>query len=103
MDFILLISVVILFWNFKIVKKDFAKSYLSIKTTTAINGFFVLLVFLRHFRQYITIGKHDKIFDWIDGRTGQLIVTTFLFYSGYGMMHSLLNKKIIIKKLLPNL
>ncbi len=68
-------------------------SFISPEQTTTINGFFVMLVFLRHFRQYITLGKYDGFFDMFDSQIGQLIVVTFLFYSGYGIMYSLINKE----------
>ena len=62
------------------------------KQTNAINGIFVMLVFMRHFRQYIVCGPYDSLFWSLDNYLGQLIVTTFLFYSGYGMLVSLKNK-----------
>lgn len=74
-------------------------AYMNKKQTEAINGFFVLLVFFRHFAQYITYGKYDLIFQRIDSMLGQLIVTTFLFYSGYGIAYSLKNKQSYLKSL----
>lgn len=62
------------------------------KQTNAINGIFVMLVFMRHFRQYVVCGPYDSLFWSLDNYLGQLIVTTFLFYSGYGMLVSLKNK-----------
>lgn len=47
---------------------------------------------MRHFRQYIDCGAYDSFFLSLDSYLGQLIVTTFLFYSGYGMLVSLKNK-----------
>ena len=48
---------------------------------------------LRHFKEYIACGPYDRIFWAIDGYLEQLIVTTFLFYSGYGILVSLKNRK----------
>lgn len=68
--------------------------YLDKAQTTAINGIFVLFVFLRHFSQYITYDEADAIFNYVDVRLGQLIVVTFLFYSGYGIRVSIQKKGI---------
>lgn len=74
-------------------------AYMNKEQTEAINGFFVLLVFFRHFAQYIAYGKYDLAFQRIDSILGQLIVTTFLFYSGYGIAYSLKNKQSYLKSL----
>lgn len=65
---------------------------LSREQTNMVNGVFVMLVFLRHFKQYISCGPYDSIFWSVDTFLDQTIVTTFLLYSGYGMMVSLKNK-----------
>ena len=70
---------------------------MSLEQTSAINGFFVMLVFLRHFGQYISCGRYDMIFRSLDNKLGQLIVTTFLFYSGYGIMYSIVHKMDYLK------
>lgn len=64
----------------------------------AVNGVFVMLVFLRHFKEYIVCSSYDRIFWTVDGLLEQLIVTTFLFYSGYGIMVSLKTKKDYLQK-----
>lgn len=74
-------------------------SYMKKEQTSAINGFFVIIVFFRHFGQYITYGKYDLIFQRIDILLGQFIVTLFLFYSGYGIFYSLKNKESYLKSL----
>lgn len=66
--------------------------HLSKEQTGAVNGFFVLLVFLRHTVDYITLGPWDGIFEAVNTRLDQLIVVPFLFYSGYGIMCSILRK-----------
>lgn len=69
--------------------KGFDGDYLSIEKTTSVKGIFVLLVFLRHFKGYVTLnGKYDPVFLKLDSYLGQLIVVMFLFYSGYGMYES---------------
>lgn len=70
---------------------QFNSDYLSKDNTAAINGLFVVLVFLRHFSQYIVLSDSlgDSLFFEFNGYLGQLLVTTFLFYSGYGIMCSI--------------
>lgn len=99
MDLILLCVVVLTFIKVKI---DFEGGYLNTclkrEQATAINGAFVMLVFLRHFKEYIVCGSYDRIFWVVDGLLEQLIVTTFLFYSGYGILVSLETKKDYLQK-----
>ncbi len=92
MDIVLLISVVILLIGAKPCFKKPNSGYISREQTACINGFFVLIVFLRHFKGYIELGRFDKVFSVIDGWTGQLIVVPFLFFSGYGIMLSIQKK-----------
>ena len=100
MDFILLCVVILIFIGVKI---DFAggylNTYLKCEQATVVNGAFVMLVFLRHFKQYILCESHDRIFWITEGILEQLIVTTFLFYSGYGILMSLIIKKDYLQKL----
>ena len=99
MDLILLCVVILSFIG---VKTDFSVGYLNTYLkrgqATAVNGVFVMLVFLRHFKEYIMCGSYDKIFWQIDGLLDQLIVTTFLFYSGYGIWVSLKTKRDYLQK-----
>lgn len=67
-------------------------SHLSPEQTSAINGFFVLLVFLRHTVDYMDFGAWDSIFVFVNQRLDQLIVVPFLFYSGYGVCCSIQKK-----------
>ena len=89
MDSVLLAVLIVGIWGIRL-RKD--SGYLSKEQTCAVNGFFVLLVFLRHTVDYIQIGPWDGIFDAINTRLDQLIVVPFLFYSGYGIMCSILRK-----------
>ncbi|WP_022779311.1 acyltransferase family protein [Butyrivibrio sp. AE3009] len=92
MNFVLLFVLAVSIWKM-CPRERKTEDYMGIKQTSAINGIFVLLVFLRHFGQYIEYGKYDQIFHALDNELGQVIVTTFLLYSGYGMMYSMINKK----------
>lgn len=67
---------------------QFHKDYLSKENTTAINGIFVVLVLLCHFTQYVRFGSGlvDQSFLFFKSHLGQLVVTTFLFFSGYGII-----------------
>ena len=89
MNIILLLVVIICLYKIKFAGKDFFDDYISKDQTNAINGLFVVLVFLRHFKTYIEIDAGDMIFGKVDTLLGQLIVVSFLFYSGYGIMVSI--------------
>lgn len=90
---VLLFAILILaLWRAKFTVSGFHQDCLSRETTTAVNGIFVLLVFLRHFSQYIQYGRFDGIFRIVDSRLDQLIVVPFLFYSGYGILLSITRK-----------
>lgn len=65
---------------------------LSPEQTGAINGFFVLLVFLRHTVDYVDLGAGDGFFRLFNQRLEQLLVAPFLFYSGYGVCYSIQKK-----------
>ena len=94
MDLILLCVVIIALVGARIgFAGEYLNSYLKREHAVAVNGIFVMLVFLRHFKQYIECESNDIIFWIADGLLEQLIVTTFLFYSGYGIMMSLILKK----------
>lgn len=75
-------------------ENKFHTDYMSKENTGAVNGIFVVLVFLRHFSQYVKFsdGLVDQLFVKLNGYMGQLLVTTFLFYSGYGIMCSIMSK-----------
>lgn len=91
MNYIILAVLVISIFGIRL-RKEKLDGYISPAQTSAINGVFVMLVFMRHINQYLTFGKYDNYFQIFDSLIGQLIVTTFLFYSGYGIMYSFINK-----------
>ena len=74
--------------------KDSNKDYLSKENTNCIKGIFILIVFYSHLCTYIPY-QHSKDFLMYDLRSflGQLMVTMFLFYSGYGIYESIKKKK----------
>ena len=76
-----------------------ASTWLNRDTTTAINGFFILIVLVNHANQYIS-GTGFTYTSWMDASyrhvasyVGQLIVAMFLFNSGFGVMESIKHKK----------
>lgn len=98
MVFWYLLILVVLLANVQVCKSGFFRDYLGKEQCNAIKGVFILLVFLGHALSDI---KHcgysfDRQIDWlaqaIHKEMGQLVVVMFLFYSGYGVMKSLMTK-----------
>lgn len=84
-------------------EKDNSK-YLSKDQTNIIKGLFLLFVFIRHFIGYdlnLSNTWIDTIGLKIDAKLGQLIVTMFLFYSGYGIIESYKKNKTDYLKHFP--
>ncbi len=81
---LLLVSII----GVKFFLKGFNSEYISCNLTLSIKGIFVILVFCRHYIQYVTFEDNllDRLFIYVDNLLGQLIVVMFLFYSGYGIM-----------------
>ena len=98
MNFVLLAVLLVTLWGLR-PRKD--GTHLSKEQTCAINGLFVLLVFLRHTVDYIPMGRWDGIFAHINKELDQLIVVPFLFYSGYGIMRSIQSKGKIYVRSIP--
>ncbi len=92
MDILLLVLAAISLIGVRVYWKEPNTEYLSRKCTLAVNGVFVVLVFMKHFSQYISFGWDDSIYCWVRGFLGQLINVTFFFYSGYGIMKSIVTK-----------
>lgn len=83
--------------------KDGDKNYLDKKSTTMSRGFFTILIFFSHFNSYFSnIGIQYPIYTKIIGKIGQLMVTMFLFYSGYGIYKSCISKENYFKNFLKN-
>ena len=72
--------------------------YLSIKENTPIKGLLVILVYFSHFVQYISDEQKTdmltRYFIMIVGFMGQLIVTMFFVYSGYGLFYKIKEKTL---------
>lgn len=92
MLFIYLLFVIIFLIGIRFVKDN--PDYLKKDTTTIINGMFVITIFFSHFIAYITkTNVYDDYLINILHFIGQLMVTSFLFYSGYGIYEGIKNKK----------
>jgi len=86
MDFILLLIMASFGLSLRYRSSGPNAADLDRQTTTTINGLFLLLVVFSHFMTYIALPAHfAKLTQvWMLVK-GQLIVTTFLFFSGYGI------------------
>lgn len=74
--------------------KDINYDCISMEKTLSIKGIFILLVFFSHFNSYTHFnGLFDQIYMCVFKYMGQAMVTMFLFYSGFGIMESIKNKK----------
>ena len=69
------------------------KEYLSMDSTNAVRGVFMVLIFLSHFMQYYSYtSEFDKLGGNVSRTLGQMIVVMFMFYSGYGIGESVKRK-----------
>lgn len=71
------------------------ENFLSVDTCNTVKGCFILVVFVRHIRQYMHTdgaGVADRVVALVDGHIGQLLVVMFLLYSGYGVALSVMKK-----------
>lgn len=81
----------------------FDEKYLSKDYTLSIKGVFVILVFLSHIKNYVDFSGllFDRYVIKILYEVGQLMVTMFLFYSGYGIYESFKKKGYAYIEKLP--
>ena len=96
MLYCVILILLVIFWRAKPVPRElgYFDDYMDPVYTTAIKGVFILLIFLTHGEQYLTLGDGmpDRIYSIFRMALGQSVVTAFFFYSGYGMMESLKRK-----------
>ena len=81
--------------------RDKNDDYLDKESTNNIKGIFAIMILLSHFRGYVNIDP-TSLYDRFISLIGQLMVAMFLFYSGYGIMESIKNKKDYMKSFLKN-
>lgn len=102
MNILLIIIALSAIFGSKIYIKGFHKDYLSKESTTCVNGIFMFFVFYRHISTYMIYQPtKDSLMMTLNHLIGQLIVTTFLFYSGYGIYESIKKRKKDYIKTIP--
>lgn len=94
MNLFLLFIVILMLWGARIHRHgDNFEGYLDHDHTTRINGVFILIVFYAHIRSYMPFNPAwDGVMHHVATGLGQLMVALFLFYSGFGVAHSLAHK-----------
>ena len=67
-------------------RNGFFSDYISKQQTSSINGLFAILIFISHVSTYIKLsGAADNAYSFIKEYLGQLVVVSFMFYSGFGI------------------
>lgn len=96
-------------WGVK-VKEPRSVNYMDMDHTQAVKGIFILLVFFSHFNAQVEFTSAlDIVYKKAVSFFGQMMVTMFLFYSGYGVMESIKRKGLLYidgipaKRILPTL
>lgn len=78
------------------------KEYLSMDSTNAVRGVFMVLIFLSHMMQYYVYKNEIDVLGGVASRAlGQMIVVMFMFYSGYGIGESVKRKGFTYIKSFP--
>ena len=86
----------------------FHNLYLQHDQTKTINGFFTLYIFFTHSYEYLSKQRLEhRLYSFICHIIHHLNVTTFLFFSGYGIMDSIETKpayiQSIVRRRIPQL
>ena len=73
---------------------SFHSDYMSWYSTNAIKGIFAVIILCSHMRQYLVLSDTftDYSYILVLNYIGQMMVTMYLFYSGFGLMESLQKK-----------
>lgn len=83
-------------------KNEFYPDYCSPKNTNTINAIFSVLFFLSHAVTYVKLdGVLDAPYFEFRSFLGQLVVVTYLFFSGFGIMESIKKKGTPYVKAMP--
>jgi hypothetical protein len=91
-----------LFWIICGKKNEFHIDYCSPKNTNTINAIFSILIFLSHAGTYVKLdGTLDAPYFELRSFLGQLVVVTYLFFSGFGIMESIKKKGMPYIKAMP--
>ena len=99
LDIIVIPLIICLILSFRIRKGPDETDIFSRTQTACINGLFVFMIFVRHFSEYIQPGR----FDWVLGAgqryLDQLIVVSFMLFSGYSFYLQQKKNSSYIRKL----
>ena len=103
LDIIVIPLLICLILSFS-VRKGLDETDIFSRTQTAcINGLFVFMIFVRHFSEYIQPGR----FDWVLGvgqrYLDQLIVVSFMLFSGYAFFLQQKKNSSYVRKLLKKI
>ena len=103
MIFFIIILIAIIGGGMTAAKKgEFFEDYCSPRNTGTINGIFSILIILSHAVTYVKLdGIWDEPYFALRTFLGQLVVVTYLFYSGFGIMESYKKKGTPYIKAMP--
>ena len=98
-----LILVAIICSGLTVAKKgEFFGDYMSPKNTSTINAVFSVLIFLSHAVSYVSVsGPLDTPYLSLSTFLSHLVVVTYLFFSGFGIMESIKKKGTAYVKAMP--
>ncbi len=84
-----ILYVLFCFAGCKFTGSKFNRNYISKENTTAVNGIFTGLIIFGHFVQYYTeYSSWDTPYIEVRSFLGQMVVSLFFIYSGYGIFES---------------
>lgn len=103
MIFFIVILIAIIISGMTAAKKgEFFEDYCSPRNTGTINGIFSILIFISHAVYYVKPdGVWDEPYFALKAFLGQLVVVSYLFYSGFGIMESYKKKGTPYIKAIP--
>ena len=101
---IIFLGLLALICLYKMKFSSFHEDYMGKDQTGAIKGIFAVIIFCSHIRGYVELDSNllDKGYVYILGYLGQLMVTLFFFYSGYGVLKSYIAKDNYSKNFAKN-
>lgn len=102
MIYVIFLLSLLLFSNFQFQVNGVVDGYIDKLECNVIKGVFIVFVFLSHFLGYVHLNNPmDVPYISLQKYLGQFIVAMFLFYSGYGIMVSLMRKGNVYLNRIP--
>ena len=89
----ILLFLVMVFYKAKVFRYNVNGNYLCLENTNSIKAICAVSVMLHHISNEVYLGPMFLPFQMV----GYLMVSVFFFYSGYGLMYSLLHKENYMK------